>query len=160
MTHESYTQAGALVTSLFLEAFRFNGRLLAAGDQLVAGLGLTSARWQVLGAVALADRPQPVAHIARTMGLSRQNVQRIVNDLSGARYLDFTSNPHHKRAKLVLLTAAGREVYDAAHRRQVPWANRLGEAFTADQIRDAMSVLHGLRTALETEENQNVEEYA
>jgi DNA-binding MarR family transcriptional regulator len=160
MVQENYTQAGALVTSLFLETFRLNGRLLASGDQLVAGLGLTSARWQVLGAVALADRPQPVSHIARTMGLSRQNVQKIVNDLSGAGYLDFTSNPHHKRAKLVVLTKTGREVYDAAHIRQVPWANGLGEAFTADQLRDAMSVLHGLRTALEAEENGNVEEYA
>ena len=73
MTHESYTQAGALVTSLFLEAFRFNGRLLAAGDQLVAGLGLTSARWQVLGAVALADRPQPVALFGIYMFMSRLN---------------------------------------------------------------------------------------
>lgn len=157
MTPKNYTQAGALVTSLFLESFRLNGRLLASGDQLVAALGLTSARWQVLGSVALADRPQPVALIARVMGLSRQNVQRIVNDLSDTGYLDFADNPHHKRARLVVLTAAGREVYDAAHLRQVPWANGLGEDFTADQLRDALSVLHGLRAALETEMNQNVE---
>jgi DNA-binding MarR family transcriptional regulator len=160
MAQENFTQAGALVTSLFLETFRLNGRLLSSGDQLVAALGLTSARWQVLGAVALADRPQPVSHIARTMDLSRQNVQRIVNDLSDAGYLYFTANPHHKRAKLVVLTKTGREVYDAAHIRQVPWANGLGEAFTAEQIRDALSVLHGLRTALEVQTNQNADEHA
>lgn len=151
MSSENYTQAGALATSLILETFRLNGQLLASSDQLVAALGLTSARWQVLAAVALADRPQPVAHIARVMGLSRQNVQRIANDLSEAGYIDFADNPHHKRAKLVVLTATGRDVYAAAHIRQVPWANGLGENFTADRLRDALSVLHGLRTALETE---------
>jgi hypothetical protein len=56
------------MTELILETFRLNGRLLAAGDALVADVGLTSARWQVLGAIALAPVPQPVAHIARNMG--------------------------------------------------------------------------------------------
>ena len=41
------------LTQLILEVFRVNGGLLSAGDRLVADLGLTSARWQVLGAVAL-----------------------------------------------------------------------------------------------------------
>ena len=53
-----------------------------AGDRLVADLGLTSARWQILGAVVTAERPQPVAWLARDLGANRQNVQRIVNDLS------------------------------------------------------------------------------
>jgi hypothetical protein len=39
------------ITDLILETFRLNGELLTAGDRLVADLSLTSARWQVLGAV-------------------------------------------------------------------------------------------------------------
>lgn len=69
------------MTGLILAIFRLNGRLLLAGDRLVAGLDLTSARWQVLGAIALAERPQPVAWLARNMGLNRQGVQRIVNEM-------------------------------------------------------------------------------
>jgi hypothetical protein len=57
-------------------------RMLAAGDRLVVGLGLTSAGWQVLGTIVAGDRPQPVAWLARDMGANRQNVQRIVNDLA------------------------------------------------------------------------------
>ena len=53
-----------------------------AGDRLVAGRGLTSARRQILGAVAAAERPQPVAWLARNLGANRQNVQRIINDLN------------------------------------------------------------------------------
>jgi len=46
---------------------------LSAGDRLVAGLGLTSARWQILDAIASAEHPQPVAWLARDMGANRQN---------------------------------------------------------------------------------------
>ena len=38
-----------LLTEIVLLVFRVNGRLLSAGDRLVGDLGLTSARWQMLG---------------------------------------------------------------------------------------------------------------
>ncbi|MFC6050148.1 MarR family transcriptional regulator, partial [Methylobacterium hispanicum] len=61
-------------SGLAIEVFRLNGDLVEGGDALVRDLGLTSARWQVLGAVALSPVPLPVAHIARNMGLARQSV--------------------------------------------------------------------------------------
>jgi len=160
MDMEKHSFAGALTTSLFLETIRLNGRLLASGDRLVAGLGLTSARWQVLGAVVMAERPMPVPHIARQMGLSRQNVQRIVNDLDDVGYVTFAPNPHHKRAKLVVLTDRGRETYDAAHRVQVPWANALGAATTPEDLQTALRVLQSLRAALDKEQTDPAEQLA
>ena len=70
------SNAPAAITDLVLEVFRLNGRLNASGDALVAKIGLTSARWQVLGAIALKAAPLPVVRIAEAMGLSRQSVQR------------------------------------------------------------------------------------
>jgi hypothetical protein len=67
---------------LALEVFRLNGILVAVGDTLVAPLGLTSARWQVMGAIAEAKGMLPVAGIARNMGLVRQSVQRIADELA------------------------------------------------------------------------------
>lgn len=160
MDTEKHSFAGALTTSLFLELFRLNGRLLATGDKLVEDLGLTSARWQVLGVVAMTQHPIPVPHIARRMGLSRQNVQRIVNDLHDIGYVEFELNPHHKRAKLVVLTDIGQEVYQAAHRTQVPWVNGLGSNLNPEEIQTALKVLQSLRTALETGETERAEEYA
>ena len=160
MDMEKHSFAGALTTSLFLETIRLNGRLLASGDRLVAGLGLTSARWQVLGAVVMAERPMPVPHIARQMGLSRQNVQRIVDDLDDVGYVTFAPNPHHKRAKLVVLTDRGRETYDAAHRVQVPWANALGAATTPEDLQTALRVLQSLRAALDKEQTDPAEQLA
>src|SRR3984957_21057366 len=98
---------GAALTALVLEIFRLNGALLAEGDRLVGDIGLTSARWQVMGAAALSPVPLPVAAIARNMGLTRQAVQRVANDLEQAGFVRFAPNPHHQRAQLLLLTAAG-----------------------------------------------------
>lgn len=137
------------LSALFLDIFRANALLVAAGDQLVAPLGLTSARWQVLGTVAMAPAPQPVAHIARDMGLARQSVQRLVNELADAGLVDLKDNPHHRRAKLVVLSAKGREAFSAIHKLQRPWVDSLAEGLDAEQISAAASVLQALRVRLE-----------
>ena len=139
------------MTELILETFRLNGRLLAAGDALVRDLGLTSARWQVLGAVAMSPVPLPVSHIARNMGLSRQNVQRLANELEAQRIVRFAPNPHHRRAKLVLLTEQGRALYEAASARQKPWAGALADGLPAETIEAAAELLRTVRRRLEAE---------
>ena len=145
------TAAGSAVSLLILEVFRLNGRLIGAGDRLVAGLGLTSARWQVLGAAALAPVPEPVAHLARGMGLNRQGVQRIANELAAEGFLTFEDNPHHRRAKLVVLTEKGRAVFAAADRLQAPWVNGLGEGLDAAAIEAAGRILAALRERLDSD---------
>ena len=96
------------VTDLVLEVFRLNGELIAMGDAMVAEIGLTSARWQVLGAIALSNTPLPIAQIARNMGLTRQAVQRVANELEAEGFVRFAPNPHHQRAKLCPAHAQGR----------------------------------------------------
>jgi DNA-binding MarR family transcriptional regulator len=141
--------AGEAVTDLILEVFRLNGRLLVAGDRLVAGLGLTSARWQILGAIALAERPQPVAWLARSMGLNRQGVQRIVNEMLGQGLVALHPNPHHRRAHLVVLTKQGNRAFAAAERLQEPWANALAMGLGAGAIAAATSTIRDLRNRLD-----------
>ena len=151
MSELRFTPAGAAASGLIEETFRLNGRLLAAGDALVGEMGITCARWQVLGAIAQAPDAEPVARLARRIGLSRQNVQRIVNELVTDRLIRLEDNPHHKRAKLVALTSRGRRVHEEAERRQIHWVNVLVTGLTADQINLALHVLRTLRTRLETE---------
>lgn len=143
------TRAGDALTDLILVLFRVNNLTLTWGDRLVAPLGLTSARWQILGAVVAADRPQPVAWLARDLGANRQNVQRIVNDLSREGLVAFEPNPHHRRAQLVVLTGRGREIYDAAIARYDPRVDRLAEGLEVDDIKTAHRVMTALRETLE-----------
>src|SRR5215510_11875354 len=91
----THTPAGKALTDLILAVFRLHGLLLAAGDRLTHPLGLSSARWQVLGALQLAGAPLPVAHIARQMGLTRQSVQRTVDLLAQEGLIALANNPHH-----------------------------------------------------------------
>jgi DNA-binding MarR family transcriptional regulator len=144
----------AAVTDLILETFRLNGRLLASGDALVADLGLTSARWQVLGAIALSQASLPVAHIARNMGLTRQAVQRLVNEMEADGLVRLAPNPHHQRARLVLLTAPGRTAYEAAMQRQAPWAGSLADRLSVKEIETAVSVLRNIRQQIDDRAQQ------
>ncbi|MGJ5219097.1 MarR family winged helix-turn-helix transcriptional regulator [Bradyrhizobium oligotrophicum] len=137
------------VTNLILEMFRANNLTLVWGDRLVAPLGLTSARWQILGAIVYAGRAEPVAWLARDLGANRQNVQRIVNDLASEGLVAFEPNPHHKRAQLVVLTPKGRKVYEAAIGLYEPRIKSLTEGLALKDIETARRVMAALRTKLE-----------
>ena len=143
------TPAADAVTNLVLDLFRLNNLLLTAGDRLVADLGLTSARWQILGAIAYAERPQPVAWLARDMGANRQNVQRIVNDLQKMGLVAFEPNPHHRRAQLVALTDKGKQTFDAAMRLQAPRVNKLSEGLSVKDVETTHRVMLALRKRLD-----------
>lgn len=149
MSKTKRTPAADALTGLILDLFRLNSLLLTAGDRLVAGLGLTSARWQILGAIVAAERPQPVAWLARDLGANRQNVQRIINDLYDEGLVAFEANPHHRRAQLVILTEKGKQTFDAAMRLQAPWINGLSEGLLVRDIQTFHRVIVALRKKLE-----------
>jgi DNA-binding MarR family transcriptional regulator len=149
MRETKRTPAGEAVSGLMLDLFRLNSLLLTAGDRLVARLGLTSARWQILGAIVAAERPQPVAWLARDLGANRQNVQRIVNDLQRDGLVAFAANPHHRRAQLVVLTAKGKQAYDAAMRLQAPWIDNLAGGLSVKDIETTHRIAAALRKKLD-----------
>jgi DNA-binding MarR family transcriptional regulator len=152
MLKSQRTSAGNALTNLMLDLFRLNSLLLTAGDRLGARLGLTSARWQILGAIVEAERPQPVAWLARDLGANRQNVQRIVNDLHSEGLVAFEVNPHHRRAQLVVLTDKGRRTFDAAMALQAPWVNDLSEGLSVKDLQTVHRFVAALRKKLESKD--------
>ena len=149
MQRAKRTPAGDALTDLMLELFRATSLILTSGDRLVAPLGLTSARWQVLGAIISAERPQPVSWLARDLGANRQNVQRIINDLHKDGLVAFETNPHHRRAQLVVLTDKGKWAFDAAMDLQAPWVNELADGLLVKDIGTVRRVVTALRMKLE-----------
>jgi DNA-binding MarR family transcriptional regulator len=93
-----------------------NGLLLAAGNLLTGDQGLTSARWQVLGAIALAQRPLTVPQIARRVGLTRRAICGTVGRLVRDGLLALAPNADHRRSPLVCLSEPGRATYAAIDR--------------------------------------------
>ena len=131
------------------EVFRTNGRLLAAGDELLAGVGLTSARWQVLGSISKAGGSATVAQIARDRGLTRQGVQRVVNDLLREGLLVSGDNPRHQRAYLLSLTPSGQKLHAAADALALPWLTGLASGVAPEALASAAQTLALLRERLE-----------
>jgi DNA-binding MarR family transcriptional regulator len=144
-----HTRRGALFTDLVLEIFRINGRLLVAGDDMTRDLGLSSARWQVLGAIELAGEPLTVAGIARRMGLTRQAVQRVANELAAAGFVAYHPNPNHKRAKLLALTERGRRDYARVAERQARWANAMAADLGKGRLKRSAAMLRAMREMLD-----------
>ena len=129
-------------TELILETFRFNGLLLAAGDKLTRDLNLTSALWQVLGAID--EAPLPMAQIARNMGQTRQSVRRNVNVLVKKGFVEFHDNPDHQRAKLVVLTNEGRIVLDKARKVNVNWSNKIANGINEKELNNSIQIIRTL----------------
>ncbi|AVT80778.1 MarR family winged helix-turn-helix transcriptional regulator [Rhodopseudomonas palustris] len=148
------TQAGDApfdhpANALVLEVFRLNGALIRFGDALVKPLGLTSARWQVLGSVAHGRGTFSVARLADNMGLARQSVQRIVDELAEAGLVGFAPNPAHKRAKLVVLTPRGERVFKQASELWAPVADAMIAGADPRQLRKTRDALIALRERLD-----------
>lgn len=146
MAAHAFSPSAEALTRLILALFRANNALTAWGDRLVADTGLTSARWQLMGAIAQAAAPQTVAATARDLGANRQNIQRIVNDLLRDGLVELAENPRHNRARLVLLTERGYATYEAALAAYAPEINTFSEDFDQEELARSLAVIEQLAT--------------
>jgi len=123
-----------LFLDLVLSVFRLNGLLIAEGDEMTEALGLTSARWKVIGVIALSSSGLTVPGIARVLGQSRQAVQRITDVMVTDGLLSYHFNPKHKRSVLVVLTEEGRTAYNDLRDVQDPWAIQSSEDIPTEEL--------------------------
>ncbi|MDF3289687.1 MarR family winged helix-turn-helix transcriptional regulator [Streptomyces silvisoli] len=93
---------------LVADVFEAAGALRRSGEAIAATMGQTQARWQLLS--VLSDGPRTVAQAARRLGIARQGVQRVANDLVGEDLATFQPNPDHRNSPLLELTPDGRHV--------------------------------------------------
>lgn len=97
----------AQFSALTQATFRLSSLLAAERDRAVADLGLTSARWQVLEAVGAQAAPVSAASLGRLLHISRQAVQRVLNDLAGQGLIRLDADETDRRVQLAMVTPAG-----------------------------------------------------
>ncbi|MFF2022272.1 MarR family winged helix-turn-helix transcriptional regulator [Streptomyces sp. NPDC058171] len=136
-----------LLSATALGVFRLNGQFLAVSDELAAPVGLSAARWQVLGAVL--HEPLPVAGIARTMGITRQSVQRVADVLACQGLAEYVPNPAHRRAKLLRPTAAGRAAVALIGPGHARLAQRLAAELGDEEFAATVRAVERLSAALD-----------
>ncbi|MFD3718442.1 MarR family winged helix-turn-helix transcriptional regulator [Streptomyces sp. NPDC058674] len=125
-----------------------NGQFLSVSEELARPAGLTAAWWQVLGAVL--REPLPVSGIARSMGITRQSVQRIADLLAAKGLAEYVPNPAHRRAKLLRPTEAGRAAIARIGPGHAALATRLADVLGDEGLAEAARVLGRLSAALDT----------
>ncbi len=141
------TPEGDALTELVLAVFRLNGNFLKAAESIAVPVGLTAARWQVIGAVI--EAPGTVADVARKMGLARQSVQRVADVLVADGMLEYCDNPAHKRAKLIQITERGRSAIARIAPRQHRWADVTSEGLSRDRLLDALELIRNVSQRIE-----------
>lgn len=147
------TPAGDAFAAFAISVLRLAGHLQTAGDALAKPAGQTSARWQVLAAADHA--PMSVADAGRALGMTRQGVQRVADLLEKDGLILYAENPAHQRAKLMVLTDAGKTTLEAIKARQAVWANALGELFDKKHLQQATETVI---TASQAVEKQSVQD--
>jgi DNA-binding MarR family transcriptional regulator len=94
--------------ALLAEVYDLAGRSRRRSEAEAASRGSTAARWMAMSAIV--DEDLTVATIARRLGLPRQAVHRVVDDMVAQGHVAKLSNPDHARSELVSLTPQGRSV--------------------------------------------------
>ncbi|MEU9734556.1 MarR family transcriptional regulator [Streptomyces sp. NPDC048002] len=85
--------------------------------------------------------PLTVPQMGRILALSRQFVQRMVNDAAEHGWVEITPNPAHQRSSLIRPTAAGEELITAVLAREHALNRQVGGDLTDADVRACVKVL-------------------
>ncbi|MER7014200.1 MarR family winged helix-turn-helix transcriptional regulator [Saccharopolyspora sp. NPDC000359] len=110
--------------------------------------GLSIGVRAVLERLEMAGTAETVPQIARTLELSRQFVQRMVNDALAQGYVALKPNPAHRRSSLVALTDTGLAAINALQRREHETMGRVGGDLTDSDLRTTLRVLRHMLDAV------------
>lgn len=81
------------------------------------------------------------------MGMSRQAVQRLADELVASGHARWLANPAHRRSRLLEPTELGFEALDAIIARQVRWSNSVGAQLDAAELQRTAETLRAVLQA-------------
>jgi DNA-binding MarR family transcriptional regulator len=134
----------ALVPIIVADIYELAGRLRQYGEAVARTIGQTQARWQVMSAAS--GPPHSVPQIARVLGVTRQNVQRIADLLVAEGSAEYQDNPDHRASPHLVLTRRGRAALDHLAKAADGYHARLAHKLSPA---DTVSLQRGLRRLLE-----------
>jgi len=142
------TSSSEDVEHLYSELFEAASFGRRHGEDIAALVGQTQARWQTLW--TLSSSPLTVPQIARRLGVSRQHILRLTNDLESEGMVEFRRNPDHKTSPLIALTARGRGVVDAINAAGRESDETLLRELSADKVAQLRALLQNFIRIVKT----------
>ncbi len=92
--------------------------------------------------------PRTVPQLAKTLGLTRQVVQRSVDDARARGLVRLMANPAHRRSSLVALTDEGREAVEEQRASERAVLQRVAGAVSPADVSSCVVVLRHLLAAV------------
>ena len=137
-------------------------------DEVVALIGAIRQLFHLLGATASALHaenelsapmrsvleslrragPATVPALARERSVSRQHIQRTVDELLAKRLVQLADNPAHRRSPHVVLSPKGESALRDVSAREKPVLDRLARNLSESEARTALRALGKLKSAL------------
>lgn len=136
----------ALVPIIVADIYELAGRMREYGEAIAHTVGQTQARWQVMSAASAG--PHTVPRIARVLGVTRQNVQRIADMLVADGSAAYQDNPDHRTSPHLVLTGRGRAALDRLGEAASGYHARLARKLPPSEIAALQRGLHRLLEVL------------
>ena len=140
--------AGREFHDLFREVFELHAALLGIMDKVHEQAGLSTSQHKVIRALSHIG-PATVPDMAVFLGVSRQFVQTVCNDLHSRGFLEFSDNPRHKRSKLTEITEPGRIAFQQARRKENKIIEQALPGINPDKAAQACELLESIRKAVQ-----------
>lgn len=134
------------VEALFSDVFEAASVGRRSGTEIAAIVGQTQARWQTLWTIETSSLTVP--QIGRRLGVTRQSVQRLANELASEGLVTFADNPDHRTSPLVQLTDHGRAVLDEINTAGAAFNTAVLESLGLEHVRQLRDLLRGLITSV------------
>jgi DNA-binding MarR family transcriptional regulator len=147
----SDTTSASHFIELIDELARTRGRIASVFASGRKAIGLSELEMVVLNAISGAADPPTVPQIGRSLGHARQVIQRAAATLVEKELACWIENPDHKRAHRLTPTVRGRSLKVRADEEGLRVAARLVRHADADQLRQAVETLRGIRRLLEAD---------
>ena len=111
----------------------------------LAGIGLSMAKLQALKALSAAGESLPLSQLAERLACVKSNITQLVDRLEADGFVRRDADPHDRRTRLAVLTAAGRKACADGNRIQHAAERDLLTALTRDEATQLASLLSKLR---------------
>ncbi|MEK6216622.1 MAG: MarR family transcriptional regulator [Boseongicola sp.] len=98
--------------------------------------------------ILVRDGAQSVPAIARARIVSRQHIQKLVDDLIARRLVELQPNPAHKTSPLVEVTIEGERAYTMAASREASFLDAIAPELAKTDLGPSLAAMRALVAAL------------
>lgn len=141
---------------LAFQIFRIHHLIQENSEWLFNDLGVTHSRARIIIGLSKQNKPTSISELARSIGLTRQAVQRLANQLIDEGILCIDADSQSNKSKLLQLTESGTTLYLEIRRRRNLLIEQALDEKSLSKLVSARDSLHILEDTLENLRNDEV----